>query len=150
MHTPTSQSPPPSGPRRSPPYFVYGTLLDHDVRIAVLGRVAHALQSDDAVLPGFERVCVPGRCYPMLREAPDGRVAGLVLRNLRPSDERRLVRFEGHAYVLATRTVQIAGSGPVPARLFLPRTPPAPAAVWSLDRWQRLHKRRFLRRIRSN
>lgn len=128
-------------------YFVYGTLLDSDVRVAVLGRAARQLVCQTACLHGFTRVSIAGRSYPMVRKVAQGSVAGLVLGGLDRRAEHRLKVYEGPQYRLDTAVVEVAGNGPAQALLFLPRRPPQPAGPWRLAHWQRLHKRRFLRLI---
>ncbi len=126
--------------------FVYGTLLDADLRRALLGPGAQHLNETTAALIGYRRVAQPGGTYPTLRRDPAARVDGSVLVGLDRTMEARLVAYESDEFLYARRPVQVAGRGPVMAGLFLPRLPPPAGPPWDLEDWRRRHKARALRR----
>ncbi len=128
-------------------YFVYGTLLDADVRRAVLGKAVVRLHLRPATLKGFRRVAAPGRCYPTLRPDPRGQVDGAVLDGVTPAMAERLARYEGEEYRVIRHRVKVAGAS-LEALVFVPRAGRPPAGpTWDLIRWQTRHKRSFLREI---
>jgi len=67
--------------------FFFGTLLDRELREAVLGRAPPAGAVEPAVACGFRRVAVAGRPYPMLVAAAAGRV-----------DEATIARLLAHPF----------------------------------------------------
>jgi hypothetical protein len=126
-------------------YFFYGTLLDPDVRRAVLGRPAHALRGRHAVLDGYRRVTVPEKSYPTLAADAGGAVAGLVFGGITPALARRLNVFEGTAYRIACCHVRLEDGAVVSARVFVPRLrPPSGGRPWDYEGWKKKAKRRFL------
>lgn len=126
--------------------FVYGTLLDADLRRALLGPAARRLSVTNAVLKGYRRVALHGGVYPALRRDAAARVDGCVQAGTDRTVEARLTAYEGEEYRYARRPVEIAGLGPAMAGLFLTRDPPA-GPPWSLADWQRRHKARVLRQL---
>ncbi len=126
--------------------FVYGTLLDADLRRAILGPGARQLRETTAALIGYRRVALPGGTYPTLRRDPAARVDGSVLEGLDRTMEARVVASEGDEFLYASRPVRVAGRRPVMAGLFLPRLPPPAGPPWDLEDWRRRHKARVLRR----
>jgi len=136
-------------------FFFYGTLLDDDVRAAVLGRTAPACAPVPAVLAGFRRVPVSGRSFPALIADPRGRVDGALLAGLDAAAAARLSYFEGPEYdPLLRPVVDAAGVSrdawvfvPAPRQPFMPGLRPRPGR-WDLASWQRRHKARYLRELR--
>ncbi len=126
--------------------FVYGTLLDADLRRALLGPKARRLGMAAAVLRGYRRVALHGDAYPAIRRDAASRVAGCVLSGTDRAMEARLLAYEGEEYRYARRMVEIAGMGRVMAGLFLTTRPPPAGRPWSLADWQRRHKARAMRR----
>lgn len=131
-------------------FFFYGTLIDADVRRAVLGSGAPR-QVEAALLSGWRRVCVPGRPYPIILADPQASVEGVLARGLTPAARRRLERYE-EADLYTVAEVEIVPSGRrrrVKALVFAAKTAAAAqwgrrSADWDLDRWRRRHKRRLL------
>jgi len=128
-------------------FFFYGTLMDGDVRAAVLGPAAGRLAVRRAVLAGFRRVHAPGRSWPVLVRAAGGRVDGILAQDVDPPMARVLLRYEGSAYRLARCRVHIASEAAVPAAIFLPRIPPAGGRNWRHDNWLARDKPAFLARL---
>lgn len=130
------------------PVFFYGTLMDGDVLSVVLARPVAAAELEPAVLPGFRRVFVDGRNYPVLQPHPHSHVAGLLAHGLDDADRLRLVLFEGREYHLCPCAVVDSAHGRhVPALVFLGDRSVRPTRhEWHLAVWRRRHKRGFLRR----
>lgn len=85
--------------------FFYGTLLDSDVQVAVLGRALAPPDLTPAVLRHFRRVYIAGRCYPMVVPHRGGLVEGAVADRLSPDDLARIARYEGADYRLERHQV---------------------------------------------
>ncbi len=128
-------------------FFFYGTLIDADVRRAVLGLHAPR-QVEPASLRGWRRVPLRDKTYPVLVADADSSVDGVLVRGLNVAARRRLERYEGpHLYTLAELDVLPEGrSRPVSALVFVAKATGArhDAGTWDLETWQRRDKRRFL------
>ena len=135
--------------------FVYGTLLDDEVRAIVLGRSAPAGPPVAAVLAGFRRVPVAGHSFPALIADPRGRVEGVVVAGLGAAEAARLSYFEGPEYRPLLRPVEDAAGTirpawvfvPAPRQPFMPGLRPRPG-LWDLASWRRRHKASYLRGVR--
>lgn len=130
-------------------FFFYGTLMDPDVRSAVLGRAAGRITVQPAILAGFRRVHAPGKSWPVLVRAAGGRVEGVLAQDIDPPLARTLIRYEGTAYRLDRCRVRTASREVLPAAVFLPRTPPAGGRNWRHDAWLARDKAAFLGRLSS-
>jgi gamma-glutamylcyclotransferase (GGCT)/AIG2-like uncharacterized protein YtfP len=136
-------------------FFVYGTLLDDDVRALVLGRGAPAGPATPASLSGFRRVPVAGHSFPALIADPRGRVEGALIAGVGIAEAARLSYFEGPEYQALRRPVEraegTAGDAwlfvPAPRQPFMPGLRPRPGS-WDLASWQRRHKAGYLRGLR--
>ena len=80
------------------PLFVFGTLLDANVRYRVLGRTIPRHHLRSVLVKGYVRRKVAGRDYPMLYPSPAGRVWGMVIRHLTAKDWALLDLYEGSEY----------------------------------------------------
>lgn len=128
--------------------FVYGTLLDPDVRRIVMQQDVPRENIEEASIHGFRRVHMPGRNWPMLlAHHGSGRVDGVVLHGLDAQALHRLVVFEGDEYHLVPMAVMDSEGYAVRAGVFVGdrRVPPG-HHDWFLEIWVRRHKRTFLRR----
>ena len=137
-------------------FFVYGTLLDDDVRAAVLGRAGPGEPPIAATLAGFRRVPVTGQSFPALIVDPRGRVEGALVAGIAIVEAARLSYFEGPEYQPLRKRVERADGAAVDAWLFVPapRQPFAPGlrprpGQWDLATWQRRHKAGYMRGLRS-
>ena len=134
-------------------FFFYGTLIDADVRRALLGPHA-SRRVEPARLQGWRRVAVSGKTYPVVVAEPDASVDGVLVRGLSAAARRRLTRYEdANLYALATVDVLAMGCAhPVSALAFVAKetaTRRAPRSVgWSFEDWRRRHKRRLLLTLR--
>jgi AIG2-like family. len=134
-------------------YFFYGTLMDAEVRIAVLGPGASALPVESARLAGYRRLYMRGASYPVLVATDDPTEAavvdGLLVHRIDAAAEQRLIRFEGDAYRLGDVTVERRRSGTVCARCFLPLTDNlADSRPWDPNTWRRRDRALYVSRIR--
>ncbi len=139
-----------------PGLFVYGTLMDADVRTLVIGRPLEAEQLQPAVLKNMRRVYIAGRLYPMVVPRRGAAVQGFLLSGLSEDDYARLDAFEGVDYGRERQTVcplAADGSESEPILAWLYRTRgvgprPSPRA-WELDAWRARDKAQFLRDARA-
>lgn len=126
-------------------FFFYGTLLDPDVRRAVLGSATEA--GTPAVLHGWRRVFVRGDSYPVIRPTSGSTVDGLVFAAVNVEGTRMLRKYEGPSYRARRLTVRGADGGSVSAAVFVPKDfGVATGRAWTLASWQVRHKRPYLRR----
>ncbi|ADP84231.1 gamma-glutamylcyclotransferase family protein [Pseudofrankia inefficax] len=90
--------------------FAYGTLTFAPVLDALLGRRPPVTA---AIVPGWRAARLPGRPYPGLVPAPDGRASGLLLSGLTPAEWALLDSWEGDPYrVRRVRTAVADSAGP--------------------------------------
>lgn len=131
-------------------FFFYGTLIDADVRRAVLG--PHAPRHvEPALLDGWRRIPVRGKTYPVIVVDPGFKVDGVLVRGLNAAARRRLERYEDKDLyaVVDVAVVPTGRQRPVPALVFAAkaagfrRSP----GTWEIAAWRRRHKRRFLLRL---
>ncbi|MEQ1768591.1 MAG: gamma-glutamylcyclotransferase family protein [Devosia sp.] len=131
-------------PLKVHPLFVYGTLRDPDILLALLGRALNADAMLLAHAPGFVAVNYPGRVYPALVRYPGGAAEGLMLTDLTPFERDLLDAFEGNEYRRDFVAVVI-GEELHEAEAYLPTAMVKPGApTWELSRWQAEHKERTL------
>lgn len=125
--------------------FFYGTLLDHDVRRAVLGAGAARLHGRRARLPGYRCVRMPGHSYPVLERDETAETPGAVFEGIGTREFDLLARYEGPEYTAAWLTVALANGPAVAARVFVPVVDVAPGQPdWRFEEWRRRHKARFV------
>lgn len=140
------------GRAAGPGLFVYGTLLDADVRTLVLGRPLEPAQLQPAVLKHMRRVYIAGRLYPMVVPRRGASVDGLLLTALTDEDYYRLDAFEGADYGRERQNVSPLGEDgsegePVLAWFYRTRgMGPRPSLRdWQIDAWRPREKAVFLR-----
>lgn len=127
--------------------FVCGTLLDPDLRCAILGPAVGRLSLMNAILRGYRCVAMHGGVCPALRRDTAARVHGCVLADTDRIMELRLMAYEGDRYHCVCRPVEISGIGLAMAGLFLTTSPPPTESSWSLTEWQHQHQARALRQV---
>ncbi len=131
--------------------FVYGTLMDADVRRLVIGRPLETEQTQPATLKNMRRVYIAGRVYPMVVPRRGDSVEGLLLSGLSAEDYERLDDFEGGDYRRERQPVWLADA-PEPVNAWLYRTrgvgPQPSPRPWALEAWQAREKTQFLREAR--
>ena len=126
-------------------FFFYGTLIDPDVRKAVLGRLA-PLSVEPATLPGWRRFPAKGVSFPIARRDPTAGIDGVLARGLTPAAGRKLDAYEGDGY-RRTDVEIVAGGKTRSAILYVDDgsgTLTAGPGEWSYEAWVRRHKRAFL------
>jgi gamma-glutamylcyclotransferase (GGCT)/AIG2-like uncharacterized protein YtfP len=129
--------------------FVYGTLRDADVLVAVLGHPYEMAGAAAAQLPGHRVVFFPGRTYPALIAAAGNQAEGLVLAALTPSDMVLLDAFEGDEYRRTAVSVIVNGLV-AEADVYFPGQPIGDTPDWSFASWVANHKANFLTAEREN
>lgn len=124
------------------PLFVYGTLRDPDLIVAVLGRPLRPGTVHPARAPGFRVVQYPGRIYPGITRAPGAAAEGLLLTGLSPFERDLLDAWEGEEYRRGPIATVLADEPELhEADAYLPVIAmPTAAHEWSLSRWQAEHK----------
>lgn len=123
--------------------FVFGTLMDPEVRELVCGKPLERVEP--AVVQGFRRVFVAGRHYPMLLPRASGWVDGTLLWGVDPESLHRLQVYEGWEYTLRPVQVRTASGSAALAHVFIcPPEISADKRDWRFDLWILRHKRRFL------
>jgi hypothetical protein len=125
-------------------FFFYGTLMDEDVRRAVLG-VRSLAPTEKATLKGWRRVKMAGVTYPMIVRARNHAVDGVLMHGVDARARDLLQRYEGDEYTMLGIEVQ-TGDSAISANMFVPRPGHAVRGrgPWDLETWRRRHKRRFL------
>ena len=126
-------------------FFFYGTLIDPDVRRAVLGRLAPATV-EPAILLGWRRFAAKGVTFPIARPDPKAEIDGVIARGLSAEAGRKLDAYEGPGYRRIAVPVRL-GTKTVEAFLYVDdgsgTLQPTPGA-WRYEDWVRRHKRDFL------
>lgn len=131
-------------------FFFYGTLMDADIRRAVLGDRAPDTV-EPATLLGYRRVAAANGAYPMLLKANGYEVDGVVARGLDKVARARLDRYEGDEYELIDVDVATREKRDLRALVYMPARDNAPRmslGPWTLDMWQRRFKRELLAMIK--
>lgn len=130
-----------------PTFFFYGTLVDADIRTAVLGKFTKNETVTPAYLPDWRRVGLRGRTYPVIVPYTGAVVDGVAVSFAdgaeRPVTEL-LTSFEGDEYRLAR--LELSTGEAVSVFAGSRRCHPT-GRVWSFPDWQRRHKRAFLAAI---
>jgi len=138
-------------PRPGARLFFYGTLLDPDIQVRVIGRVLTGPALEPATLRGFRRVRARGKWFPILVPGlARDRVGGAVALGLTAREIARIVAYENDGYALKPVTVALDAGRRARALVFLPgkggsRALEATAEPWDLARWQKAEKPRVLR-----
>jgi len=128
-------------------YFFYGTLMDPDIRMQVLGRPVTARP---AVARGYRAYRHARATYPVLRPAPHGSAPGVVVDGLTEADAARLHWYEGPEYHCRRIEVIAPGNCSVSAWAFVGTdTVPVSSAQWNFKAWQSRHRTPFLRQLRA-
>lgn len=131
--------------------FFYGTLRDRDVRRLVLGYEIATADIGAGAVDGYRCAPVDGGRFPGLTVSRSDTAPGLAVRNVPMAAAVRTSFFEGEtaAYAVRRVPVRLAEGEMLEAWAYVPT-----AALrleqghWSLDRWARVHRARFLRHVR--
>lgn len=129
-------------------FFFYGTLMDPDLRAAVLGGPCGSVRP--AVLAGYRPRIVAGRDYPAIAPAKDASVSGLLIDGVSPAMAARASVYEGDQYAAMSLAVTTEDGAVCDAWTFLPLADVCLSTRdWSLDAWQQRDKSRVLRSARA-
>ncbi len=129
------------------PLFVFGTLVDPDVRALVLGDGADP-RTELARVEGEQARIVAGRDYPVLVPREGAVAEGLLVHGLDATHRARLAWFEGEAYALRAVRVRTAHDE-LDAVLFAAAAPLPTAGPWRPEAWRAAGKPAFLERART-
>ncbi len=129
--------------------FFYGTLLDRDVRDAVLGPSHQSHQGSPADLPGYVRRRAGHSDYPVLVRRRGRSVRGEIFENPSPRQILMIAHFEGCKYGPVRKTIiDRVRRKRRPAWVFLPvRSSDATARPWNIKIWAQRAKPVLLRDI---
>lgn len=129
-------------------FFVYGTLMDPELRRAVFGARAGELRVTPGVLLHHERRTAACGPLPVVVPRPGGRVPGLFVENLDPELLLWMAHFEGPAYLPARVTARDRTGRRLRPWIFAPfRTPAVRRGDWDLRHWQMVHKPEVRREV---
>lgn len=129
--------------------FFYGTLLDPDVRDAVLGPKSRQVTVTPARLAGWRRRRARGKSYPIILEAAGEQVPGVVTSALEADAVARLTRYEGPGYALYDCRPVLEDGAAVAAQVFRPTAKLlAEDNEWDLAAWQAKEKAEWLSWLR--
>jgi gamma-glutamylcyclotransferase (GGCT)/AIG2-like uncharacterized protein YtfP len=130
--------------------FFYGTLMDAEIRAAVLGDLDRDRPVEAATLAGYRRVILRGRRYPAIVAERSSSVEGCLSRDLDQRAVDKLDAFETEEYDRLRCTVSLADGKTVEAWTYVAGRLANPTSVsWNLAAWQRNHKRELLRSLRG-
>jgi gamma-glutamylcyclotransferase (GGCT)/AIG2-like uncharacterized protein YtfP len=130
-------------------FFFYGTLMDVEIRGLVLGRRDGARPVEPATLPGFRRVTMHRRSYPVIFPEPSTHVVGCLIRGLDRHAAARLDAFETDEYDRIECAVVLVSSRSIDAWTYVAGRRATPSTMaWDLEAWRRRHKREYRRRLR--
>ena len=131
-------------------FFFYGTLLDPDVRTAVLGPARGRSQGSFATLPGYVRRRARHGDYPVLVRRSGRWVVGEVFDDLSAREVSLIAHFEGRSYAPVRKTVLGRDHRErLSVWVFLPARPyDATGRPWVSGTWARRGKPILLHDIR--
>ncbi len=130
-------------------FFFYGTLMDPDLRAAVLGGPCGSLRP--AVLAGYRRRIIAGHDYPAVTPARGADVSGLLAEGVSPAMAARASAYEGEQYDAFSLTVTAEDGTLRDAWIFLlVADVRLSARDWSLDAWRKRHKALALKSARAD
>ena len=121
--------------------FVYGSLLDAEVRADLMGAARGQMHVFPAVLLHHRRRCSAGGDFPVLVPSTGARVPGLLVERLDRRTAFWIAHFEGAGYRLARVKVVRPNGESLRPWCFLSAGPVADAGIpWNLRAWQRTAK----------
>jgi gamma-glutamylcyclotransferase (GGCT)/AIG2-like uncharacterized protein YtfP len=129
-------------------FFFYGTLMDPDLRAAVLGGPSPFVHPGS--LSDYRRAPIASQDYPGIAPSPGHVVEGLLVQNLTPEMAARASLYEGDQYEARLLSVQTEDGTEHSAWTYvsLPGLRLA-AGDWCLDTWQRRRKALTVKAARS-
>ncbi len=125
-------------------FFFYGTLMDRELREALLGERARELRVTPGVLMNHRRLVSRHGDYPVLVPALGGRVNGVFVEGMDATALLWISHFEGPTYLPGRAPAQDMIRQRLRPWSFLPtRRSHASDRPWDFRRWQRLGKPRL-------
>lgn len=134
-------------------FFFYGTLIDPEVRTAVMGRDAvDGSTVAPAVVHGWRAVFVQGRPYPAAMPRRGHDLRGILVDGVPERLMPRLSAYEGPEYVARIVKVETVGHVSDGDAFVFVAGPECrlSASPWRFADWERRHKRRFLAGVRAS
>lgn len=132
------------------PLFVYGTLLDADIRREVFGRSPPTVICSSAIARGYVAKQMAGESFPRLFEDENGFSRGLLLDGFSEIALERLAFYEGDLYTLAAITVETETASFVDAIYHASiETGADQSQRWILEHWQINDKSHYLAQCRA-
>ena len=130
-------------------FFFFGSLRDHDILEAVIGRPFPRRAFPAARLPDHRLERMAKETFPLLVAAPGASAPGIVVEGLQAADIARIHFFESVEYEPRLHPVELAAGGVLDCHLFAAT---ALAGVtgepWRFDDWAARHKAKELREAR--
>lgn len=125
--------------------FFFGSLLDRDLFAIAVGRCMDSFDIQPGCLLGHHRRKVAGETYPILVPHPDGRVEGILVDGLTPTEIDRLGYFEGGEYVLTPLPIVDRNGDRAEAHAYVSTGILEDTGdAWRLEAWQATAKERAL------
>ncbi len=119
----------------------------------IMGEVSGCrLSAIPGILRGYSRRSVKGEHYPALLPDADGRVEGVLYRDVPDSAWRRLDRFEGDMYARQVVQIELNDGASLPAATYVVRPEfldQLEQSEWDLAEFLRRGKARFRRRYKG-
>lgn len=132
------------------PLFVFGTLLDSDIRREVFGPEFEAITVKKAWAKGYIAKEFPTDCYPLLATLGNHSAEGLLLEELSELAFERLAFYEGDLYQLQTIKAETEEKQTIEAIYH------ATDAIdstdlkdWTLTEWKKNYKPNYLKKCRQ-
>lgn len=125
------------------PLFLYGTLRDPDVYLAVAGE---SLRGSPAALAGHKARLVKGRSFPALAPDDSNREVEGLLVFPGPSAFKRICHFEEEGVLYFRQKVEVFTQGKkAPAQVFSPlHAEMLGSEPWNYELWRQKSKEAFL------
>lgn len=101
-------------------FFFYGSLLDAETRIRVLGLLARGLRLEAARLDGWRLYRRRRQPWPVIRPCRGARVEGALTTPLGRTARRLLREYEGELYRMRRVHVRRRNGRRLPALVFVP------------------------------
>ncbi len=130
-------------------FFFFGSLRDHDMLEAVIGRTFPRRPFPSAHLYDHRLERMAKATFPLLVAAPAARAPGVVVEGLEAADIERIHFFESVEYEPRLETVELTGGGALDCHLFAATAVAgATGEPWHYEDWAARHKAEELREAR--
>ncbi len=130
-------------------FFFFGSLRDHDILEAVIGRPFPRRPFPPAHLPDHRLERMARESFPLLIAAPGALAPGVVVEGLEAADIERIHFFESVEYEASLHSVALAAGDTLDCHLFAAtKAKEATGEPWHFDDWAARHKAKELRDAR--